>query len=561
MKALLLLLLLLSLLSSCHSTAPGERVLELLAQVKSNTENHEKLADHHETERAGICQAKTTGLAEHVSVLRSRLAAAGGEASGASAAEQNATEAGRANLTEASMRDNLEELHRKQDIAVYKHQANELGELRRLVSDGFEHSMDGFTTALRVRGMSHDLFLAHQTQYDSYSSTLDMMLSLMERHAGVEEARTAVREAEQKELKGEHAHVLSAKVAERMNDAAERHQEKELYDARAERMYEVVSEMSSSLAEHFALERAMDKEAADAWSVAQLERTQLGEETDSMLEDLDNKREMLQQQVQNLGGLLERNATVKLVPVDPLVIHKLAKEMKSTIHELNLWSKSCTAQADTFVTAQRQRASVIERLNKLESWVHDSLLTARSVVGSMSTNPTESENESENELTKTTDDDDSTTASPLTPEQTKVASIAYTALQSEIQLSSTPFLGELLEVPPASFQQKEQKDGSIKYSFEVVTTKKEVARMSVVQEKDSLTVEFASAQVVVSSSLPTAEAPKELDVKGLTANLVDDDAAAAAAAAAATGSASDATGGAEEDGRLQEEDEVAENLQ
>ena len=346
-----------------------------------------------------------------------------------------------------------------------------------------------------------------------------------------------------------------------MNDAAERHQEKELYDARAERMYEVVSEMSSSLAEHFALERAMDKEAADAWSVAQLERTQLGEETDSMLEDLDNKREMLQQQVQNLGGLLERNATVKLVPVDPLVIHKLAKEMKSTIHELNLWSKSCTAQADTFVTAQRQRASVIERLNKLESWVHDSLLTARSVVGSMSTNPTESENESENELTKTTDDDDSTTASPLTPEQTKVASIAYTALQSEIQLSSTPFLGELLEVPPASFQQKEQKDGSIKYSFEVVTTKKEVARMSVVQEKDSLTVEFASAQVVVSSSLPTAEAPKELDVKGLTANLVDDDAAAAAAAAAATGSASDATGGAEEDGRLQEEDEVAENLQ
>ena len=270
---------------------------------------------------------------------------------------------------------------------------------------------------------------------------------------------------------------------------------------------------------------------------------------------------MLQQQVQNLGGLLERNATVKLVPVDPLVIHKLAKEMKSTIHELNLWSKSCTAQADTFVTAQRQRASVIERLNKLESWVHDSLLTARSVVGSMSTNPTESENESENELTKTTDDDDSTTASPLTPEQTKVASIAYTALQSEIQLSSTPFLGELLEVPPASFQQKEQKDGSIKYSFEVVTTKKEVARMSVVQEKDSLTVEFASAQVVVSSSLPTAEAPKELDVKGLTANLVDDDAAAAAAAAAATGSASDATGGAEEDGRLQEEDEVAENLQ
>ena len=82
--ALLLLLLPSLSCSTQQHTAPGERILELLAQVKTNTENHEEVSDTHESLRAGICQSKTTSLAEHVNLLRSRLSQAGGNTTGVS---------------------------------------------------------------------------------------------------------------------------------------------------------------------------------------------------------------------------------------------------------------------------------------------------------------------------------------------------------------------------------------------------------------------------------------------------------------------------------------------
>ena len=321
------------LLSPTLSTTPGERVLELLSQVKTNTESHEEIADQHESIRAGVCQSKTTVLAEKIAVLRSRLLAVNGHPIDPSVAELNATESGRANLTETTILDSITTAHRQQDIDVYVHQMSKLSSLRNTIANGFQHNLDGFSTALNIRSMSHDMFVNHQTQYDSYASTMDMMLSLMERHAGKEEAHAAVRAAETQEV-AEHADVLDQKTIENEEHKVEQHQQQELYDARAERMYETVAAVSKQLAEHMALERALDKEADDAWSVALLERTQLGEETDTMLKDLDQKKVVLQKEISNLGGLMKGNASATIVPVDPEIILKLKTEMKRYNEEL-----------------------------------------------------------------------------------------------------------------------------------------------------------------------------------------------------------------------------------
>jgi hypothetical protein len=96
---------------------------------------------------------------------------------------------------------------------------------------------------------------------------------------------------------------------------------------------------------------------------------------------LDDKKTTLQQYIRTLGGLMTGNATVKIVSADFEVIAKLEKEMTRARQELELWDGSCKSQADMFVASQTQRAGLIERLNKLESWIHESLTTAKSVVG------------------------------------------------------------------------------------------------------------------------------------------------------------------------------------
>ena len=521
----LVIILLLNSLSPTYSTktAPGERVLELLAQVKSNTENHEEIADQHESIRAGVCQSKTTTLSGKISTLRSRLLAAGGHASNPSDAEQNATAAGRANVTETSIRDSIEEKHRIQDIDLYTHQISTISSLRDTISKGFQRNLKGFTTALSVRALSHDMFAAHQTQYDSYASTMDTMLSLMERHAGAEEAREAVRAAEIHEA-DQYADSMSKQAKDNMQNKVERHQRKELYDARAERLYEAVALASKMMAEHMALERALDNEADQAWDVASMEREQLSEDTDTMLEKLDDKKTTLQQDIRTLGGLMTGNATVKIVSADFEVIAKLEKEMTRARQELELWDGSCKSQADMFVASQTQRAGLIERLNKLESWIHESLTTAKSVVGASVMNSahgdTTSSSSSSSSSSALAEEDDTAAAEPLSPEQVHVAHSAYAALQKHTKLSTLPLEGSAKTVVPNAFTMEQRNDKSIAYSFEVETDQNEIVRMEVVRKpKDSPTVEFASAEVVSSPSLPAAEQPKELNVKELIANL------------------------------------------
>ena len=384
--SVLSLSLLLPLLS--FATPPGERVLELLSQVKTNTANHEDIADTHETLRAGICQSKTTSLSQSIALLRSRLAQAGGEAATPSTAEQQAlnatgadaeaTAADAASTAERTMQAAITEKHRMNDVTVYVNQMSQLSAVRSAISDGFKHHLGGFTAARHIRTLSQALYAAHAKQMNGYTSTLDMMLSMMERHAGMEEAKNAVREQEQGEAA---ANVLAAELTEHLKKKEEDHQVHALYDAHAERLYEAVAAVTKQLGASIALEKALDKEAEEAWTAAALERDALGQETDGMLGKLDDKTRLLKEEIRALGGVSKPNASSLIVAPDVELMGRLTAQLNGATHELKLWDDSCSKQGNAFVAAQEQRSSVVDRVNKLETWIQESLMTARSVVG------------------------------------------------------------------------------------------------------------------------------------------------------------------------------------
>lgn len=533
---------------STTTTAPGERVLELLSQVKSNTKDHSELSEAHETIRASICQSKTTNLAEHVNLLTTRLGEAGGNATESTQNSTDTSPLGMQLVAEDAMHDSINAKHRQNDIHIYANQIGQLNEVRGVISDGFKHNLEGFNKALHIRTLSHELFMSHSNQYNSYTTTLDNMLAMMQHHAGIEEAKNAVRESELNEV-ADDTNALSDEATSRVAQKEQLHERKELYDAQSERLYEVVSAVTKSLREQLALEMALDKEADGAWNDAAMERDELGQETDGMLEKLDAKTSVLKEEIRALGGLSTPNATNLITKVDPDLIEKLSKDLDFARNELNLWDASCHKQSDTFLKAQEQRASVLDRVGKLESWIQDSLMAAKSVLGGPGSSQSGSEQEGSRAAAGSKEKD--LAAAPLSEQQQSIARQAYAALAEREDASTLPLDGVMTSVSAGTFKQTDEQDGSIRMSFDVETDKQEIIRMTVVRpSKDAPTIEFANAEIVSSpgASTSTTILPKVLDVKHLEVELEKKDPDNAVNEEEGAATAGTGTGGEDSDG-------------
>lgn len=520
-------------------------MLELLSQVKSNTKDHSELSEAHETIRASICQSKTTNLAEHVNLLTTRLGEAGGNATESTQNSTDTSPLGMQLVAEDAMHDSINAKHRQNDIHIYANQIGQLNEVRGVISDGFKHNLEGFNKALHIRTLSHELFMSHSNQYNSYTTTLDNMLAMMQHHAGIEEAKNAVRESELNEV-ADDTNALSDEATSRVAQKEQLHERKELYDAQSERLYEVVSAVTKSLREQLALEMALDKEADGAWNDAAMERDELGQETDGMLEKLDAKTSVLKEEIRALGGLSTPNATKLITKVDPDLIEKLSKDLDFARNELNLWDASCHKQSDTFLNAQEQRASVLDRVGKLESWIQDSLMAAKSVLGGPGSSQSGGKQEGSHAATDLA-------AAPLSEEQQNIARQAYAALAEQEDASTLPLDGAMTSVSAGTFKQTDEQDGSIRMSFDVGTDKQEIIRMTVVRpSKDAPTIEFVNAEIVSSPGASTSATtlPKVLDVKDLEVALEKkdpDDAAVDEEEGAATAGAGTGAGAGGED--------------
>ncbi len=512
-------------------TSPGERVLELLAQVKANTAAHEEVADRHESTRAGICENKQRGLAGDVASVRTRLAAATGEVLDPSAAEQNATEAGRANATAAAIGDNLARLHREQDIKIFAHQLAEVNAMKQAIADGFSGDLAAFSTAATVRQGGHEMYTAHQERYDSYARTLESVLALMERHFTAEGG-----EGPGGGAAAAAAAAAGGPAAADQGAAAEREWQSEM----AERLYAYVSTLTKGMDTNLAMERALEKESADAWNDAATEREQLAAEADAMIKQFEGKAAHLEELIRSLGGAgAADNSTLDKPahPADPAVITALRAELSHREEELRLWQESCGKQADIFVAAQHHRTGVLSRLEKLETWIQESLMTANSVVGASNpdavglpgqANPT-----------------------AVTPEQRDIASRAYDVLKAKSATGAVPLAGDFQRVTPNTFHRADKGELSgTSYDFDVETTASELVRIGMHQRPGAAAADFSKAEVLAAASVPADEIPKALDVAGLQMNIGGSAAVAA-----------DGTGGAAEVGEDAEDGDVEQDAQ
>ena len=145
MPALYLLLGLGAAVASASRTAqpPGERILNLLSQVRDNAVAHEEIADTHESTRAAICEEKNSRLSAGIAATRERYVRAGGRAIGPSAAEQRATANSRANATAVIAANAAEQRRRAQDIRMLTSQLESVEALRDSIRSGFSGDLRG----------------------------------------------------------------------------------------------------------------------------------------------------------------------------------------------------------------------------------------------------------------------------------------------------------------------------------------------------------------------------------------------------------------------------------
>lgn len=504
MPSLYLLLGLGAAVASASRTAqpPGERILNLLSQVRDNTVAHEEIADAHESTRAAICEEKNSRLGEAIAADRERYVRAGGRAIGPSAAEQQATANSRANATAVIAANAAEHRRRAQDIRILTSQLESVEALRDSIRSGFSGDLEAFSTAAVVRQGAHELHTAHEARYDSYARTLETMLALMERHftaTGEEEARVQAAGGE-----------ASDAVPEESGGA-----EREWQSEMAQRLFSYVSTLSKGLGENLAAERAIEKEAADVWREAAEERQQLSDEADSFIKDLEDKADKLREAIRSLGGhdIRDRNATeAEAAPADPRVLKEIRQEIDRKVRELELWEASCKQQANIFTRSQEHRATISARISKLERWIRKSLGRARSVAGSglAADNEDRARNGEEDEP-----------AAAISLSQQDLAARAFSALKESSQGDLLPLQGEFLRVTPGSYFSRSEGDSGKEYGFDVETSEGELVRIRLFHRLPSENAEVAQAQVLASPTLASDRVPLGLNVAGMAVAVGD----------------------------------------
>ena len=488
---------------------PGERILDLLSQIRDNAVAHEEVADAHESTRAGICEEKNARLGAAIAATRERYVRAGGAALGPSAAEQQATAASRVNATAVIVANAVEQRRRAQDVRILASQLAAIEAIRDSVRAGFSGDLDAFSTAAVVRQGAHEMYVAHEARYDGYAKTLETVLALMERHftsTGEEDARA---EADEEENGSE---VSSSSESAPDSAAAEREWQSEM----AEHLFSYVSSLNKGMDTSLAIERALEKEAADAWLEAADERQQLSNEGDKFIEDLEAKAGKLREAIRNLGGHPKGDENVSEAGAampDAHVLLAIRQDLDRKVHELELWEASCRQQADIFTHAQDHRSSITARLSKLEGWIRKSLGLARSVTGS---SPIMGQ---EGSLATVGGEEGPLTAGVELPEEV-IATRAFAVVKEKSQTDALSLRGEFLRVTPGSYSSRANGDASGRtYEFDLETSEGELLRMRLFQRTPGAEAEMAQARVLASPTLDSSRVPLDLDVAGLAVSV------------------------------------------
>lgn len=402
-RVIIFVLLLLAVLVSCvrGEKAPADDLLQELDAVEESLERSEASAQQAEEIRAGVCGTRVAGLTKDIARVQTALS---GKAP--------------VNVTDDEVDKHVAAINSTADRKVLQKQRAELAaeiasqrEMYEAVENGFNGDNVAFALAANARAVAEELQAAHAARYDSYARTLEAMIALIEGHFAAANSG-ATSEAETSD--GVQAVDGAEGAVSGLNKAAGAGAESllqvgagevpahdlEWQSIQAQQLYAQLVTVVKEFDSHQAMERAMEKEAIEAWQNAAGQREQESKESMHLLKRLEQSMREIEQRAQNIDRQLhahDASGTASAVPVTrPRVVlagasaERQQKRLASLQSELSLWKANCDSHAHAYTSSRDQRQEMLRKIRSAKSMILDKVVRAKSITDSTLQNATAS---------------------------------------------------------------------------------------------------------------------------------------------------------------------------
>ena len=154
------------------SSSPADNIIALLTQVKENLEHIDASSSARATDRQRHCVKREKIMANRLSSMKLKA--------GIKSDDEEKGMPRRIKAASAASKLNRAVKKRKGDRLLNQFRSTQ--NLVQRLQDGFNADLESYALASNVRDASHTAFVEHQSRYNSYTHTLEAMVSTMEQH-------------------------------------------------------------------------------------------------------------------------------------------------------------------------------------------------------------------------------------------------------------------------------------------------------------------------------------------------------------------------------------------
>jgi len=359
------------------SKAPADNIIALLGQVKETLEHIDESSTARAAERQRHCLKREKIMMNRLSALKQK---AGIKAEGdeKSEVQENAKAAGAAAKLNRAIK------KRKGDrlLAQYKSTKN----LAERLQAGFTGDMESYALAANVRDAGHAAFVEHQSRYNSYTHTLESMVSIMEQHFA--NAKTdGKKDTDKKQpLKEPTAFI------EVGND------DLEWESSDAHRVHTYLSELLSQFDREQAMEHSIEEAMYVAHDEAISNRDASKERLDHLLKKINATKRSIGKELRALGfspdgkklgldGSSKSSNETKLKM--PGSVTK--DDIVNTENEIAAWKEECEERKKQAEGARLDRVAQIKMVSRLEETIMERLMIVKNTLMKKEEKQTEEE--------------------------------------------------------------------------------------------------------------------------------------------------------------------------
>ena len=344
-------------------SSPADNIIALLTQVKENLEHIDASSSARATERQRHCVKREKIMANRLSSMKLKAGIRSDDEEKGDA-EKNAKAASAASKLDRAVK------KRKGDRLLNQYRNTQT--LVQRLQDGFNADLESYALASNVRDASHTAFVEHQSRYNSYTHTLEAMVSTMEQHFANSKGSAAT---ESKKTGG-------MSLLEVSND------DLEWESPDAHRVHTYLSELLSQFDREQATEHSIEEAMYVAHDEAISNRDASKERLDHLMKKINATKRSIGKELRELGfstdgkklGLdgstKKANATKKL----KLPGSVTKEDIENAEMEMKAWKQECEERKKQGESARLDRLAQIKMVARLEETIMERLMIVKNTL-------------------------------------------------------------------------------------------------------------------------------------------------------------------------------------